>query len=186
MSTITAVNATPAPTSAPTPAANVDVGRVGQQPHRFTIAIPFNVTGHTPTSISLTHASLREAVSLFESVELVSARVSLAVPPGAAGSIGVCFRSSTSALTASSDVAVYSHHAIVYLSHEAPRLTLDLPAGHAFGRELLGVATGNAAPVVTAIASGLGQHAANFRFIGAITLVVSGSGTPADPVVVRI
>jgi hypothetical protein len=168
-----------------TPSANVDVATVTDVQGSFVFPARMIIPVTANTSFVFTLArneSVLGAAPMYESLSLDSAVATLHVGPAPSGTVGMCFHSNTTPFNNAHSTQGATHSSLVFAAADSVNAVLDLPRGHAFGRELKGVAIGNTPPSFHVVASGF----SNSTTVATVTLhfLLRGSGLAADPLVI--
>lgn len=168
----------------PSPAANVDVATVSEVAGSFVFParLVLNVPANSSVAFVLArNDSLLSYASMFESLALEDARVTVHVGPSQAGSVGVCFHSRESVFSSAGGTQVATHSTLVFAATDSVNAELILPKDHSFGRELRGMAIGNSPPTLHVVASG---YPGNGSSVATVILHcnIRGSGIASDPV----
>jgi hypothetical protein len=168
------------------PSANVDVTTASAVSGHFDFPARFSFPiGPTDTyCINLYQdAGILSATRLFESVALISADVYVHLGPSSAGALCVCFAGPRSSIRDAVATQSYSPSGIGFASTDSSQFLVHLPVDHTFGRELRGLAIGNAPPALHVSATGYSSTATPQIGMATVHLLLRGSGHAADPVV---
>jgi len=175
----------PPPPSAPSvvASANVDVATATTGLPLFPFVAVFAALIPAAGSVVFDPAgndSLRTQTNMYESVALLSMRVTVTVPASPTGSVAVGIAPSNHRVRDANATAFCAYSTMTFASHESSTQVIDVPVGHAFGRELRGLAIGNSPPVVHVFGASFPNGAPNAGLVR-IYLNLQGSGCSATP-----